>query len=195
MFLKVAVNYLMTLSLQRIQGWNPETVYRSIMDTSLLKNAQADTSRKFLDALVDPKLAVVIYETWWHRDFLRRAKEEIWRPKISLALSGPPPLPPPPPPPLPLQPPQPSPSPSKGQKRSQKVRAKKANQDNTKPDAEGPSVCLLCKALPEDEKCIREYEVHRFPKAAELTGVAMTCAPEHDRLQPIPLVCFRYLSI
>jgi hypothetical protein len=46
------------------------------MDTLFLKNAQADTSRKFLDVLADPKLAVVIYKTWWHYDFLQRAKEK-----------------------------------------------------------------------------------------------------------------------
>ncbi|KAJ6563799.1 hypothetical protein B0H19DRAFT_1067415 [Mycena capillaripes] len=177
---------LKTLGCQ-IQGWNPETVYRSIMNTSLLKNAQADTSRNFLDKLADPKLAVVIYETWWHRAFLRRAKEEIWRPKISSALSGgdssvaq-----------LQEQQHQSSPSLSKGKKRSQKVQTKKADQHNMNLKlelaADEAPVCLLCKALTEDEKCTREYEVHRFPNADEFKGVAMTCAPEHDRLQPLAL--------
>ncbi|KAJ7883037.1 hypothetical protein B0H14DRAFT_2565112 [Mycena olivaceomarginata] len=119
------------------------------MDTLFLKNAQADTSRKFLDILADPKLAVVIYETWWHCDFLQRAKEEIWCPKSSLALSGPTAA---------------TASTSAAASTSTAVfifaqqRTEMESKGMGKEDAEGPSVCLLCKVLPKDEKCIQEYE-------------------------------------
>ncbi|KAJ7665865.1 hypothetical protein DFH06DRAFT_261485 [Mycena polygramma] len=71
---------LRELKYPRIEGWNPTKVYRAIMQTPVLMNAEAPESTVFLQRL-DPKLSVVIYETWAYRVFFRRAKNEILRPR------------------------------------------------------------------------------------------------------------------
>lgn len=179
---------LITHALQRIAGWNPERAYRVIMETSLLMNASNPASLAFLEALADQKLAVVIYETWAHRDFLNRAKKEIWHPSppststspypsVVHATSGN------------RQPAIILDSLTKGAKRRAKARARQEELETWGPGSRQLNVCLTCRELSDDEKCVRWCEVHKRPDAAKLIGAAMTCVPPEDRLKPLPLVC------
>lgn len=149
-----------------------------------MSDAGAPGSATFLHELRDKKLAVVIYETWWHRKFLKQAKTAIFHPRIPSLPDD-------------VDPAKASPSPakSKGIQRSEKLRAKKAKakeqemeQEVEVEDVDELATCRLCHSLEEDEKCIRLYEVRECADAESLYGVAMTCVPEADRLQALPLV-------
>ncbi|KAJ6497198.1 hypothetical protein C8R47DRAFT_1069243 [Mycena vitilis] len=192
---------LKKLSYPRIAGWNPKIVYDRIMQHPLLMNASDPTSVAFLEALADQKLATVVHETWWHRDFLNTAKNEIYgnpgpspdsphsttsttTPATSSAASG-----------STLRPP---PKESPGKRRSDKSREKKRKAEEEKErllemEKLGPppapvklGVCLSCRHLSEEEKCVRLYEVHKRRDAKKFIGAAMTCVPPEDRLKPLP---------
>ncbi|KAJ6495421.1 hypothetical protein C8R45DRAFT_1095055 [Mycena sanguinolenta] len=164
---------LRTLGYQRVEGWNPEIVYRTIMATSLLKHADNPDSTMFLDSLADQK--------------------KIWCPFIP--SSGPPAA-------VNSQlPSSSSPSPSKGKKRADKWRGKKTWTKTVSAKAEEtelglldetdmlslgaePNACRICQELDMDEKCIRLYDVHEHADAQSFRGIAMTCVPDHEKIQP-----------
>jgi hypothetical protein len=93
-------------------------------------------------------------------------------------------------------------SPTKGAKRRAKVRARVEKQKEDESlrmleigtqgsgsECEKLKVCLKCRELSDDKKCVRWYEVHKHPDAAKFIGAAMTCVPPEDRLKPLPPVC------
>ncbi|KAJ7447874.1 hypothetical protein B0H11DRAFT_2248048 [Mycena galericulata] len=68
------------LNYPRVDGWNSETVYRTIKRLPLLKDTSTPDSLAFLNALEDRKLAVVLEETSAHRALMRRVRQYTWRP-------------------------------------------------------------------------------------------------------------------
>lgn len=60
---------------------------------------------------------------------------------------------------------------------------REAEQDN-----QGDAACRRCKNEKMEDRCIRLLKVNERPDTASLVGAALTCAPEGDRLQPLPPV-------
>ncbi|KAJ7139315.1 hypothetical protein C8R44DRAFT_867470 [Mycena epipterygia] len=205
---------LRKLNYLRIEGWNELKVYRTIMQLPLLLNADSTESLKFLKGLNDRKLAVVLHETWAHRSLLRQVKEQVWRPPIPGVTPLPPLVSEPvliSPPSVSdvgdsdsdtAEDPAPQSSSSqsqksKGAKRNAKKRLRQAqerkkeqkrvNKEERDVLGEDEPECLLCKDLKMEERCIRLMPVLEQANVEDLIGVALTCAPDGDRLQPLPV--------
>ncbi|KAJ7688904.1 hypothetical protein B0H14DRAFT_3176117 [Mycena olivaceomarginata] len=204
---------LRTLEYPKIEGWNPDIVYRIIMQTPLLQNADSASSQEFLKE-VDRRLSVVIHETWAHRKLMHRVNTESFRPPItssriastskklaqSIATSTSK---------------KPAQSLRDDEKRlravaksSKKARrfhaARKTKAAATAQERRGTSSvqmevlgdkflpeeeevsCRACHDKKMDECCVRILEVDERPDTADLVGAALTCAPPHDCLQPLP---------
>ncbi|KAJ7168261.1 hypothetical protein C8R43DRAFT_945465 [Mycena crocata] len=149
------------------------------MQVPLLMNADSATSKAFLAGLEDRKLAVVIHETWAHRDLMGRVKQEVWRPSeaapaATSSTSAASPLTPTPTP----TPTPPTPTPTKGEKRNHRKR-------NREPDSKHGE-CQLCMYEKPEDKCVHEMEVFARKDAKRMIGAALTCAPPGDRLKPRP---------
>ncbi|KAJ6488270.1 hypothetical protein C8R47DRAFT_1071989 [Mycena vitilis] len=181
---------LRTLGYRKIKGFNPEIVYRRLMDLPLfgVDQTSLNAQHAFMAATQeqDCRLAVIISETAAYRAFMKQVKTDLYRPVSKRSSAKP----------RGVQAKEDVAGPSTSRHPIPQNTRRPVNEKRRRNRSNNTSVAIETKvkvlgsagsrrSKKQANRCVRKYYVKRR-KGKRLIGAALTCAPEHDRVLPKP---------